>query len=162
LDQQQRLDYQRGYQVVNAASGSNLVTTGNGDYEVDIAAGEVHLGGSFVSAAQQTIDLSGQVDADDARFALIYRDTNGDAQFDSGSLASRAPSGVDTEQTYQPPAPTLAGTDGTVLALVLLRAGASAVLADDITDRRLPASLSVETVDARTVQADDVVLTDTS
>lgn len=147
IDQQLELDYHRGYQVVNAAGGSNLVDDNNtADLTIRANSGDINAGGTTVSCAEQTLDLSGVVDANNPRKVTVYRDTNGDAQFAAGTPEAAQPSGEVRRQAYRPAPPTLAGTKAVVLATVWLPAGAASVSDADIRDRRLPAELNVESL----------------
>lgn len=163
LDEQQLLDWIRGWQVVDPAGGSNAVSSGTGDFEYDIASGDINAGGTIVSATAQTVDFSADVDASDDKLALIYRDGNGDAQTAVGPAGTRDPAGEDVRSTHTPPAPTLYNTDGVVLAEVLLPAGASSIGGAETRDRRLSAeliaasaALNTATVNSTPTNPDDV------
>jgi hypothetical protein len=151
LDEQQRLDWQRGYQVVDPAGGSNLVTPGGNAYELDVAAGDVNVGGTTVSATQQTLDLSADVEAT-PKAAVVYRDTNGDAQYQTGPTAARDPSGQDVRNTFLPIPPTLFNVNGTVLAEVLLDDSVGDVTSSELRDRRIPAELKLNSLSTEEAQ----------
>jgi hypothetical protein len=145
LDQQQELDFRRGWQVVDAAGGSNVVTTGTGSFDVDIASGDINTPTGTVTCSSATLDLSALVDPDLPRIVLVYRDASGTAQTLAGTPAPKDPSGETTPAAVFQPAPdSFVATDGVVCASVLLEAGASEVTATQIRDRRLPAEINVE------------------
>jgi hypothetical protein len=154
-DQQQFIDWIRGYQVVDPGGGSNLVTAGTGDFEYDSASGDINAGGTIVTTSQETVDFQNDIDANDDQIAVIYRDTSGTLQKSIGVTGTREPSGDDIRSTHTPAAPTLFGTDGVLLAEVLLPAGASSIGSAELRDRRLAASLDFETVNALLVDLKD-------
>lgn len=156
LDQQQALDWQRGWQVVDPGGGSNLVTAGSGDFEYDAASGDINAGGSIVTCSQETVDFATDIDANDDQMAVIYRDSSGTLQKSVGSTGTRDPSGEDPRSTHTPAPPTLHNTNAVVLAEVLLPAGASSVGASELRDRRLAASLDVDTLLAATADVDAI------
>lgn len=143
LDRQQLLDWLRGWQVVDPDGGSNLVTEGSGDFEYDVASGDVNLGGSVETATQQSVDFTGDVDASADKLAVIYRDANGDAATAVSDGGTREPAADDVRSTHAPPPPSLHDVDGTVLAEVLIPSGASGIGSEELRDRRLPATLTV-------------------
>jgi len=148
LDQQIELEARQGYAVVDPASGSNLVTAGTGDFEVDAAAGDLRLPDQTVTASAETVDLSGVVDPDNPRKVLIYRDTNATLNFDSGVAQATAPEGAARRQAFEPAPPSGFGTDGVTLATVWIPAGATSLSDGDIRDRRIPASIDVGSLTA--------------
>lgn len=156
LDQQQALDVRRGYAVVDVAGGSNLVSAGSGDFEYDAATGDLRIAGSTVSATQQTVDFVGDISDSDDKLAVIYRDTNGDLQKKVGEPGTREPASDDPRSTHTPAAPTLQGTDGVILAEVLLPAGASSIGSTEVRDRRVPADVDVEELTASAVTTDKI------
>jgi hypothetical protein len=151
-DQQIQLDWHRGYQVIDAAGGSNLLSAGSGSYDVDAASGDINAGGTTVSCAAETVDLSGVVDPDDPRKVTVYRDTNGNLSYQAGTPQPAVPSGATRRNATEPAPPTLAGTDAVVLGTVWVAAGASSVVDADIRDRRMPAELNTPRL-ARSVDA---------
>lgn len=153
LDQQQILDWQRGWQVVDPAGGSNLVTEGTGDHEFDAASGDINTGGTIVSASQETVDFATDIDANDDQMAVIYRDSSGTLQKEIGTTGTRDPSNEDARSTHTPPPPSMFGTDGVVLAEVLLPAGASSLGSNELRDRRLPAELILNELNAQKLSA---------
>lgn len=151
LDAQQEIDWKRGWQVIDTASGSNLVSEGSGSHEVDVASGDINAGGSTVTCSSATLDLAGDVDPDQAVMVIVYRDASGNAQTDVSSAETRAPSGASVRGAYDPTPNTLYNTDAVVLAEVLLEADANAVASEHIRDRRMPASLDVDSVNSQSV-----------
>ena len=142
LDPQEFIDWKRGYQVVNAAGGSNLVDdNATSDLVIRAAAGDINAGGTTVTCTQDTIDLSGDVDPDDPRKVTVYRTPAGALATSAGTPEPAQDTGESRRNAYRPSPPTLSGTDGVVLATVWLPAGASSVTNADIRDRRLPAEL---------------------
>jgi len=145
LDQQQELDFFRGWSVVDAAGGSNLVTAGTGSYDVDVAAGDIHTPSGSVSASAATLDLQSLVDPDLPRIVIVYRDSSGTAQSLAGTPAPKDDAGKTTPaELFQPAPESFVATDGVVCATVLLEAGASEVTAVQIRDRRLPSEVRAE------------------
>lgn len=153
LDAQQRLDWQRGYQVIDPAGGSNLATTGTGAYEVDVAAGDVNSGGSTVTCTAATVDLSTEVGST-PQMAVVYRDAAGDAQYSVGAAAARDPDGEDVRATFEPVAPSLYNVNGAAVAEVLLDQSVGDVTASELRDRRVPAELVVDTITASKLGGD--------
>jgi len=160
LDQQQQLDWLRGYQVVNAASGSNLLTAGTGDFDVDAASGDINFGGSTISCSAQTVDLSGIVDPDNPRKVTVYRDLNGDLAYSAGVAEPAQDTGESRRDAYRPAPPPLETTDAVVLGTVWVAAGATSIVDADIRDRRLPAEANVETLTADSGTVDSLSGTD--
>jgi hypothetical protein len=142
LDAQQRLDWQRGYQVIDPGGGSNTPTVGSGNYEVDVASGDINFGGSTVSCTAQTADLSTAVAAD-PQIAVVYRDAAGDVQFETGPAQARDPDGEAVRATFEPAAPTLYDINGVAIAEVLLDQSVGDVTASELRDRRVPGELAV-------------------
>jgi hypothetical protein len=157
LDQQQQLDWQRGYQVINADSGSNLVSaSSSGGLAVDVAGGDILAGGSTVSCAPVTDLALPAADADQPRTDVIYRDAVGDVQVKRGVPGDISPGGVqarDRDAAAPSPYP-MHDIDGVVLATVWVADGAASITSADIRDRRLPATLSVDQIAASSVVAD--------
>lgn len=160
LDQQQWLDWHRGYQVVNAAGGSNLLTAGSADFDVDAASGDINFGGTTVSCAAETINLSGVVDPDNPRKVTVYRDGSGTLQYEAGVAEPAQDTGETRRDAYRPAPPPLETTDAVVLGTVWVSAGATSIVSNDIRDRRLPAEANVETVTADTGSVDSISGTD--
>lgn len=152
LDKQQILDWQRGWQVINPANGDLLVTAGAGNFDYDIADGDVNAGGTTVSVSGESVDFTNDIDANDDQIAVIYIDSSGNAQKEIGPKGTRDPSGDDIRSTHTPAAPSMHSTNGVVLAEVLLPAGASSIGSTELRDRRLPAELILDTL--TTEQAD--------
>jgi len=156
LDQQQEIDYRRGWQVVDAASGSNLVTDGTGSYEVDVAAGDINTPTGTVTCSAATLDLQSLVDPDLPRIVIVYRDASGTAQTLAGTPAAKQPTGETAPgPIYQPAPDAFSTTDGVVLATVLLEAAASGVEGAQIRDRRMPASLNVDSAEVGSLNTVD-------
>jgi len=157
LDQQQEIDYRRGWQVVDAASGSNVVTDGTGSYEVDVAAGDINTPSGTVTCSAATLDLQSLVAPDLPRIVTVYRDASGVAQTLAGPPAAKQPEGETAPgPIYQPAPDAFSTTDGVVLATVLLEAAASSVGSAQIRDRRLPASLNVDSAEFGSVNTGSV------
>lgn len=156
VDQQIQLDWARGYQVVDAAGGSNLVSDGGtANLTIEAAAGDINVGGSTVTCAQETVDLSGVVDPDDPRKVTVYRDASGTLNYEAGVAEPAQPSGAVRRDAYRPAPPTLSGTDAVILATVWVGAGATSIGSADIRDRRMPADLSVASLDSGSVSAEE-------
>jgi len=144
LDQQQEIDWKRGWQVIGAASGSNTVSPpSGGGVAVDIASGDVNAGGSTVSCSAVTDFSLPAADPSSPRTDVVYRDSNGDPQYKQGATATVEPTGAEDRTAAAPPPYPMHDIDGVVLATVYVRPGASAVTADDIRDRRMPADLAL-------------------
>lgn len=157
LDQQQQLDWQRGYQVINADSGSNLVSApSSGGLAVDVAGGDILAGGSTVSCSPVTDLALPAADADQPRTDVIYRDAVGDVQVKRGVPGDISPGGVQARgRDAAAPSPyPMHDIDGVVLATVWVADGAASITSADIRDRRLPATLSVDQITASSVVAD--------
>lgn len=146
LDKQQILDWQRGWQVINPSNGDLLVTAGAGNFDYDIADGDVNAGGTTVSVSGESVDFTNDIDANDDQIAVIYIDSSGNAQKEIGPKGTRDPSGDDIRSTHTPAAPSMHSTNGVVLAEVLLPAGASSIGSTELRDRRLPAELILDTL----------------
>lgn len=147
VDQQIQLDWARGYQVVDAAGGSNLVGDGGtADLTIHAAAGDINAGGTTVTCAQETVDLSGIVDPDNPRKVTVYRDATGTLNYEAGVAEPAQPSGAVRRDAYRPAPPTLSGTDAVILATVWVGAGASSIASGDIRDRRMPAEINGTTL----------------
>ena len=133
-------------QYVDALDGTYWVsgwdaTIGTGDLEVDIAPGEGAINtGSVETAETQTVDFTGDVDADDPRKAVISVDDTGTVQKTLGDPVAAAPVGEVRERTFDPAPPTNA--PGVVVAEVWIGAGATALVSADVRDRRVGNSLS--------------------
>lgn len=148
IDQQLELDWKRGYQVANAASGSNLVDdNGTNDTTIRVQSGDINFGGTVVTCSAQTLDLSGEVDANDPRKVTVYRDSNGDAQYSAGTPEPAQPAGATRADAYRPAPPTLSGTDAVVCATVWIAPNTTDIDNADIRDRRQPADLDVTSLE---------------
>lgn len=162
LDVEQLVKHLQGTQVINPGGGSNEVDDNNtSDLTIRAKSGDLLVNGSVVSASEETANLSSLVDADNPRKVLVYRDSAGNLQTNAGSAESAQPSGATRRDAYRPAPPTKDATTIVVLATVWLPAGASSVANADIRDRRLASTLEIDTLDAQTVQADDVDLKNT-
>lgn len=150
LDEQQLLDWLQGWHVVDPAGGSNEVTVGSGDYEFDVAGGDVNLGGTITNAGSGSVVFGADVDPNEAKQAVIYRDVNGGVQKEVGDKGTRDPEWLNVRQTAAPPTPSMFDVDGTVLAEVLIPGGANELTGDHLRDRRLPADLNAATIEALT------------
>jgi hypothetical protein len=160
LDQQQEIDFRRGWQVVDADSGSNVVTAGTGSYDVDVAAGDINTPTGTVTCSAATLDLESLVDPDLPRIVLVYRDASGVAQTLAGTPAAKQPTGETSPgPIYQPAPDAFSTTDGVVLATVLLEAAASSVGSAQIRDRRMPASLTAESAEVGSLSAEEASIT---
>jgi len=163
LDQQQEIDFRRGWQVVDADSGSNLVTDGTGTYEVDVAAGDINTPTGTVTCSAATLDLESLVDPDLPRIVVVYRDGAGVAQTLAGTPAAKQPTGETAPGAlYQPAPDAFSTTDGVVLATVLLEAAASSVGGAQIRDRRMPASLNVDSAEVGSLNTKEIAVGSTS
>jgi hypothetical protein len=153
LDVEQLIKHLQGTQVINPGGGSNEVDDNNtSDLTIRAKSGDLLVNGSVVSAAEETADLSGLVDADNPRKVLVYRDSAGNLQTNAGSAESAQPSGAARRDAYRPAPPTENATTIVVLATVWLPAGASSIANADIRDRRLASLFEIDTLDAQTVQ----------
>ncbi|WP_324757105.1 hypothetical protein [Haloarcula montana] len=159
LDQQQELDWHRGWQVIDAVSGSNKVDPpSGGGLAVDIPSGPINAGGSTVSCASVTDFSLPAADPEQPRTDVIYRDAVGDPQYKEGEPGGIKPEGVqarDRDAAAPPPYP-MHDIDGVVLATVWVPAGATSITLADIRDRRMPASLDVDQLSARSIDAGSV------
>ena len=156
LDPQHLLDYTRGWQVIDAAGGGNLVDdNGTTDTAIRAAAGDINAGGDTVTCAQETVDLAADVDPDDPRKVTVYRTPAGALETAAGTPTAAQPSGATRRQAGEPAPPTLSGTDGVILASVWLAADTASVTNADIRDRRLAAELPLEALTADRAVFDD-------
>ena len=128
-------------QYVDALDGTYWVsgwdaTLGSGDLEVDIAPGEGAINtGSVETTETQTVDFTGDVDADDPRKAVISVDDTGTVQKTLGDPMPADPEGEVRERTFDPAPPTNA--PGVVVTEVWIAAGATALVGEDVRDRRV-------------------------
>jgi len=111
-------------------------TLGDGDLEVDIAPGSGAIGAlDAETETTQTVDFTGDPDAEDPRKAVISVDDTGTVQKTLGDAMPAEPAGEVRERTFNPAPP--ASVPGVVVAEVWLPAGAAGLVSDDISDRRL-------------------------
>lgn len=148
-----RLD---GYAVVDGLGVS--VDTG---LTLSVASGSATVGetgGSVdtVSLGSATTIALDTADSQNPRKDVVYIDTSGTVQKETGVAEPADPSGSVRFNTFQPepPAPS---TEGVILAEVWVGAGTSSLASADIRDRRQPAqvvadSASVGSLDAGTFQ----------
>jgi len=128
-------------QYIDALDGTYWVdgwdaTLGAGDFEVDIAPGEGAINTVDVETTEtQAVDFADDVDADDPRKAVISVDDTGTVQKTLGDAMPADPVDEVRERTIDPSPPTNA--PGVVLAEVWLAAGATALVGEDVRDRRL-------------------------
>lgn len=111
--------------LANALDGEGVIdgcdaTPGTGNFEVDIASGNVALGRSKVSVGSTTVTHDSP-DAED-RWDLITVNSSGTVSITKGTAASTS---------GQPNAPDIPA-DEVLLAPVYIRSGASEILAGDI------------------------------
>ena len=130
------------------------VTPGDG-LEVDVASGEARLGGPAESISSQTVSLP-DPDADGPRKALVYLDSDGDAQTIGGDPAENvAPEGEERTRTAVPAVP-IPDEEFLPLAEVWLEADADGIVEGDISSRRMPFSQgSGSGLNADLVRGDD-------
>ena len=128
-----------GYSLVDPRDCE--VTPGSTELTVDVASGEVRLGGGPVSIAAQTDVALPAPDSENPRKALVYLDSGGTIQTLGGDPATPIPSGAERTGASVPtvPVPSEAFVP---LAEVWLPAGASDIVAADIASRRVPEVVS--------------------
>ena len=128
-------------QYVDALDGTYWVsgweaTLGDGDLEVDIAPGEGAINtGGVETTETQTVDFAGDPDADNPRKAVISVDDTETVQKTLGDPMPADPEGEVRERTIDPSPPTNA--PGVVVAEVWIGAGVTALVGDDVRDRRV-------------------------
>jgi len=160
LDMEARRDKLDGFSVVSGLA----VTTDGTDLTLDV--GQSAGGGTatvgYSSGSVDTVSLGSATtvtlttaDPDNPRKDVVYLDTGGTVQVETGVAEPAAPSGNTRFDTYQPE-PPLPSTTGTVLAEVYVAAGASAIESADIRDRRQPSDLVADEVVAQSVDAGSV------
>ena len=128
-------------QYIDALDGTYWIdgwdaTLGTGDLEVDIAPGEGAINtGDVETTATQTVDFTGDLDATNPRKGVISVDDTGTVQKTLGDAMPADPEGEVRERTFDPAPPTNA--PGVVVAEVWLAAGATALVSEDVRDRRV-------------------------
>jgi hypothetical protein len=139
---------------VRFSAGGGCAVSSAGGLDLDVAAGEVVFDGSPVGVANQTVSVT--TDKTNPRKSVVYVDGNGNAQVVEGTPEPAQPAGNNRRDTHHPQPPDLRGTDAVVLAEVWVPAGAGALSASDIADRRI----NVEDVSLESVSVVDLTIGD--
>ncbi len=127
-------------------------SVGANDLEIDVASGSVVVDGTEASVSAQTVTLEGGDPS--PRKDVVYVDGTGAAQVAKGVAESPKPSNATGRATYRPSPPDLHATAAAVVAEVWVAAGASDVVSEDVTDRRVVGTVPTPLVDVGYVVAD--------
>jgi len=130
-------------QYVAALNGTYWIdgwdwSLGDGDYEVDITAGSglIELEGVETTSAQ-TIDLSGDVDTENPRKAVIYIGGDANVEYSLGDPAPAKPENEVRKRTTVPNLPDLSGENVVVVAEIWIEADATEIVGEDVRPRRV-------------------------
>lgn len=158
LDAQAARDRLDGFAVINGLK----VTTDGSDLTLDVGSsaggGSATVGQSSGSVDTVSLSSAGTVTLDAAdstnpRKDVVYIDTSGTLQVETGVAEPADPSGNVRFETFQPEPPE-PSTAGTILAEVWVAAGTSSIASSDIRDRRQPAEVVVDALRGESVSVD--------
>ena len=100
---------------------------------VDVATGSCVLAGNLPTKGTITNVAVGASDAVLERIDVAYVATNGTITIAAGAAAASAPQGETTWQKWETPfPPDMSGTDGLILAEILVRHGTTSIVTADI------------------------------
>jgi len=140
LDLNQLFAARDGFSVLTSIGGACKVgKSGNSTLAVD--SGEVLFDGEVVAVDTQTVAVPDNT-ASNPRKDVVFIDGDGSAQLSQGTPAPAKPAGETGRDTFQPAPNDFADIDAVVLAEVFVPAGATAVDAANISDRRVPSELA--------------------
>lgn len=162
LDAQAARDRLDGYAVV-----SGLGVSVDTDLFVSVASGTATVGddgsGGLATAtlgSTTSVELD-PADTEDPRKDTVYLDATGTVQVETGFPNAGLPSNRTRFETYQPEPPR-PSTEGVILAEVWVAAQETTLVADDIRDRRQPATIRADAMVADSATIDTLTVESTS
>lgn len=156
VDAQAWRDKLDGFAVASGLTPS----VGASGLEVDVASGTATVGESSgvvdtVTLGSTTTITLDAADGTNPRKDVVYIDTSGTLQKETGTAGAANPSGNTRFNTFEPE-PPFPSTAGAILAEVWVAAGATSLQSADVRDRRMPADAVGDRAVYRTGFVDDL------
>lgn len=160
LDANERTLAQHGYGVVSGCAVTiQTGTLGAGEAAVSIGSGDLLLDGTTTTKASTSVDLA-ESDTEPRKDLVVYDVANSTFTSMTGNPEEIDPAGTQRQQAEDPSPPSLASSVDALsknsepllpLAEIWIPSGATGITDEDIADRRISVSRSLDTIGANAV-----------